>query len=356
MLLLSQTKRRSTRAGYATGRAASEAFATLMDLRVLPTFPGQIMDAAIHDLTGKNLDSSTIRLRINAVWDLYDYARTRLGLAALRNPCRDPELVQFSTVLNCNYKKRSQARQPVTLETCRLMLRWGWDTRTKRGRFGRLRWTFLNCGMLRIGAVNALVVKYELGDALPDGHLAVNFVDGSDVAVVPDASGRPYIIINVDADKNVRAWNRRSAYIPDEVEALGALPVSWLLEYLRSAQPPSGSLLFAPPHAKKDGVFLKPANATKDIKRAYSRARSMAGLPVDKEVVDALGTHSGRKSLSQWLWDDGHCRRLIADAGGWFLKRDAVDLYFKTAADTILAAVRRVGLKAAAFVRGDDED
>ncbi len=82
----------------------------------------------------------------------------------------------------------------------------------------------------------------------------------------------------------------------------------------------------------------------------------MAGLPVDKEVVDALGTHSGRKSLSQWLWDDGHCRRLIADAGGWFLKRDAVDLYFKTAADTILAAVRRVGLKAAAFVRGDDED
>jgi hypothetical protein len=56
-----------------------------------------------------------------------------------------------------------------------------------------------------------------------------------------------------------------------------------------------------------------------------------------------LGTHSGRKSLAQWLWDDGHCRRIIADAGGWFLKRDAVDMYFKTARHIILSAVKNVG-------------
>ena len=61
------------------------------------------------------------------------------------------------------------------------------------------------------------------------------------------------------------------------------------------------------------------------------------------ELHDALGTHSGRKSLAQWLWDDGHCRRIIADAGGWFLKRDAVDMYFKTARHIILNAVKSIG-------------
>ena len=69
---------------------------------------------------------------------------------------------------------------------------------------------------------------------------------------------------------------------------------------------------------------------------------------MDDKVLSLLGTHSGRKSLAQWLWNDGVCRRIIADAGGWFLKRDAVDLYFRTARETILNAVRNVG---AAFRR-----
>ena len=51
-----------------------------------------------------------------------------------------------------------------------------------------------------------------------------------------------------------------------------------------------------------------------------------------------LGTHSGRKTLAQLLWDRGFSRRLIADAGGWFLKKEAM-LYFKTALHVILAAL-----------------
>ena len=74
------------------------------------------------------------------------------------------------------------------------------------------------------------------------------------------------------------------------------------------------------------------------FKRAFRRV-----YPLDP-VVELIGSHSGRKSLAQWLWNDGHCRRVIADAGGWFLKRDAVDLYFKTAPHTIIAAVRNIGV------------
>ena len=65
-------------------------------------------------------------------------------------------------------------------------------------------------------------------------------------------------------------------------------------------------------------------------------------FPLDA-TVELIGSHSGRKSLAQWLWNAGHCRRVIADAGGWFMKRDAVDLYFKTARHTILSMVRNVG-------------
>ena len=49
------------------------------------------------------------------------------------------------------------------------------------------------------------------------------------------------------------------------------------------------------------------------------------------------------------MWDDGHCRRIIADDGGWFLKRDAVDMYFKTARHHILHAVASIGAKVSQF-------
>ena len=57
------------------------------------------------------------------------------------------------------------------------------------------------------------------------------------------------------------------------------------------------------------------------------------------EYLKMLGTHSGRKTLAQLLCDKGFSRRLIADAGGWFLKKEAMDLYFKTAMHVILMAL-----------------
>jgi hypothetical protein len=50
------------------------------------------------------------------------------------------------------------------------------------------------------------------------------------------------------------------------------------------------------------------------------------------------------KTMAQWLWDDGYPRRLIADMGGWFIKRDAIDLYFTTGRSVILKAAMFIGM------------
>ncbi len=341
MLLLSQAKRTSTRASYRTGRRALDDFARRYWLQVLPASPGMLMDWAVDGLSGGKLDASTIKVRFGAAYDVYDYARTRLGLRALQNPLRDPELVAFGKILGANYKKRSRARRAVSLAVVRVMLAHGWDLRHAHGRWGRLRWTFLNLGMLRVGGVNQLIVVYSIAvDAA--GVERVVLGEDSDVQVLFDETLREtYVDVNVDVDKNVGSWNRRRAFIPGAVDELQAHAVEWLHDYLLSVRPPSGGPLFARPTRK--GFSAKLGNASADIKRAYKRACAAGGLQFEQELFDALGTHSGRKSLAQWLWDDGHCRRIIADAGGWFLKRDAVDLYFKTARHIILGAVRNVG-------------
>jgi hypothetical protein len=221
------------------------------------------------------------------------------------------------------------------------MLAHGWDLRNAYGRWGRLRRTFLNLGMLRVGGVSKLIVDYEVVVGAGGQH-TIDFTDSSDVIIARDDTLRDeYIEINVDVDKNVSSHNRRLAYIPATVTALDAFPAAWLTDYLLTVRPPSGGPLFARP--TKKGFAAKAPNASADSMRAYKRACGHGGLGRDKALAEALGTHSGRKSLAQWLWDDGHCRRIIADAGGWFLKRDAVDMYFKTARHIILKAVMGVG-------------
>ena len=58
-----------------------------------------------------------------------------------------------------------------------------------------------------------------------------------------------------------------------------------------------------------------------------------------------MGGQSCRKSLAQWLWDDGWDKRVIADSGGWKLQREAVDIYFKTGRTKLLWAMRHLGRK-----------
>ena len=195
--------------------------------------------------------------------------------------------------------------------------------------------------MLRQKAATHLIVAYRI--VVDDvGAQTVEFLADSDIRVVRDADLGDHIEINVDVDKNVNALKRRKAYIPFEVPALDIYPVSFLIWYILKYRPPSGGYLLAAPLSVRKKTFRTTrftglANA---VKRAFR-----AVFPGDP-TVNLVGSHSGRKSLAQWLWNAGHCRRVIADAGGWFMKRDVVDLYFKTAPKKILHAVRYVGMTA----------
>ena len=154
--------------------------------------------------------------------------------------------------------------------------------------------------------------------------------------------------VNVDADKNVNSSKRRLAHLPEYISALNLYPVEELEYYLAYMGPPSGSFLLHAPGNSFKGFEDEFARSTKVRTSAYSNwsgliARAYTAAFPSATDASLYGSHSGRKSLSQWLWDDGWPRRMIADAGGWFIKKDAVDLYFKTARHTILRAVSSIG-------------
>ena len=220
MLLLSQGKRTTTRVSYAAGRKALQSFTSELSLRPLPLTPALLMDWAVHGLTGQELDSSTIKVRFGAAFDIYDYARTRLGLQALANPLRDAEVLMFGKILGTNYKKKSKARRAITITIMRIMLEYGWNLRIAHGCWGRLRWTFLNLGMLRVGGANKLIIVYTIETAM-DGSQTVVYDEDSDVQVLwEETLDEIYSDINVDLDKNVNSSNRRHAYIPGNVAVI----------------------------------------------------------------------------------------------------------------------------------------
>ena len=243
------------------------------------------------------------------------------------------------SALGENFKKKSRARIALTIEQAKQMFSRGFKT-TPSGEHNKLAVMFSLLGMLRQKAATHLIIAYRVVYN-SSGALVVEYRPESDVRVVRNADLGDHILINVDVDKNVNALKRRQAYIPSEVGALGLHPVLMLERYLIKYRPPSGGFLLAAPKSAKLKTFRE--NRFTGLSGAVKRAFA-AVFPRDA-AVDLIGSHSGRKSLAQWLWNAGHCRRVIADAGGWFMKRDAVDLYFKTAPKAILHAVRYVGME-----------
>ena len=113
--------------------------------------------------------------------------------------------------------------------------------------------------------------------------------------------------------------------------------------YILEEKPPSGGYLLASPKGGENSKRFRTtaySNQSQAYQKAYTRTYPLA----PKEQVRTYGAHSCRKSMASWLWDDDWDKRVIADQGGWALQRDAVDLYFKTAPHTIIAAVRNIGV------------
>ena len=113
-------------------------------------------------------------------------------------------------------------------------------------------------------------------------------------------------------------------------------------------RPPSGGPLCAYPDKKGFGFSRKCPSFNSYLREAYKKA-----FPDVSDVyLSRIGSHSGRKTLSQLLWEHGFSRQLIADAGGWYIKREAVDLYFRTSELLILRALLALRREPPAAIAG----
>jgi hypothetical protein len=339
-------KRSSTKANYwrvISGPYA--AFQKSFSASLLPARQGDVELFMMTRLIDDNMDSTTVEMEVRAISDWHDYFAHSLNVP-LFNPCKSPSMRQLLPVVLNNYKKESKAKLGLSVAELTAMFSvafaypnlagGGLAPSARRVLHARLVLLFLYLGMLRQNAATHLVVCYSIHPVTQ----AITWLPGSDVRVEVDPdTAHPYIAINVDCDKNVNARKVREAYIPHEVVALGIRPVEILEHYVREVRPPSGGFLLACPTGKRSFSAKAFSKCASVVKMAYR-----AAFP-DGAKAKQLGSHSGRLSLAQQLWTDGHCRRVIADIGGWFMKRDAVDLYFETQRQVILRAVRYIGTK-----------
>ena len=338
MLIHGSGKRASTARTYRSGRTALAAFCEPFGLPPLPLSPQALQLWVTHGLATRKLDSSTVKLRVLAVGDVYDYCRSHLHMRHLRSPLRDPQIVELLRVVGVNFKKPGGGSIAISAAELYGLFAHGFVSSTRRGRWARNFAMFLNFGMLRQTAVHALVIVYEL-----DETGSVRFLPGSDIQLYHHPQfGASCLEVCISSDKNMNAQKAaregrgRSAFIPYDIPKLGVSPGADLLDYLRTERPRSGGRLFAYPHKRGSGFAEQPTSVFNSMLRAAYRR---AFPSVSQEYLRLLGSHSGRKTLAQLLWDRGFSRRLIADAGGWFLKKEAMDLYFKTAAHVILTAL-----------------
>ena len=317
-------------------------------------------------------DGSTISNILGAVSDFQDRLAT-LGLG-ITNPLKTKMGRRLVNTMEVNYKKPSKAKLSFSVAQIKRMVQHGYNSQglekpgeSPGGQWGsrrraqlrtnyhhRMCLTFLTIGLLRMNAASALKVHYKLDTSYPPGHIRrIVFLEESDVKVkFDDQTGLYYIEVNVEADKNVNARKRRFAFIPEEIMALGLFPVQDLIHYL--------TYYYSPTDEGHNNFLFRAPNGGRWqwTKKSFTNKGNVGGFTNWSDVIKSMyqyafpqavdakdfGSHSGRKTMAQWLWDDGYPRRLIADMGGWFIKRDAIDLYFTTGRSVILKAAMFIGM------------
>ena len=335
-------KRTSSRTNERSGLKAFGEFCTRVGVPPFPASPGVIQDFMVHGLGTKNWDSSTITNRLLAIGSFYQYVRTSLGLRHVRSPLRDPEVIETGRVVGVNFKKDGGGRLPLSFAELHGLFARGFIASTRRGLWARLYSELLNFLMLRNTAATHLVVRYAVERDELTGDEKVVFAEDSEIRTYFDvAFGGHIVLAAVMEDKNVdarkAAGGGRKSYAPADLPNFGVHFGDDLTNYILRVRPPSGGFLLARPDAKSTGF-----QSTKfsGFSKSYLQPAYKLAFPdVSADYLKRIGTHSGRLTLAQLLWNQGFERRLIADAGGWFLKREAVDLYFSTAPLHILRAV-----------------
>ena len=340
MHLHTLSKRTSSRTSEQSGLRAYRAFCLVLGLAPFPASPGMVQDFMVYGLAVKSWDSTTVRNRVLAIGSYYQYVRNSLGLRHVCSPLRDPETIETGRIVGVNFKKDGGGRLPLSFAELHGLFARGLTGRTRRGRWARVYSEVLNFLMLRDTAATHLRVSYHI--TIKNGRETVVFESDSEIRVYFDvAFGADVVQASVHEDKNVdsrrAAGGGRKSHAPATLPNFGVNFGADLTDYILYVRPPSGSRLLARPDAKTSGFST---TIFKGFSKSYLQPSYKTAFPdVSPDYLKRIGTHSGRLTLAQLLWNQGFERRLIADAGGWFIKREAVDLYFATAALHIIRAV-----------------
>ena len=342
MHILTLSKRTSSRANERSGLKAFNDFCLLHGLQPFPASPAVIMDFMVFGLSIKNWDSSTITNRVLAIGSFYQFIRNSLGLRHVKSPLRDPEVIECGRIIGVNFKKDGGGRLPLSFAELHGLFARGFTGRTRRGRWARVYAEILNFLMLRDTAATHLICRYRVDCDPVTGVETVVFAPDSELRVYYDvAFGGQVVQASVFEDKNVdsrkASGGGRKSHAPANLPNFGVQFGDDIINYILTVRPPSGGRFLARPEAKTLG--FKETKYGGFSKTYLQPAYKLAFPDVSPEYLKRIGTHSGRLTLAQLLWNQGFERRLIADAGGWFIKREAVDLYFSTAALHIIRAV-----------------
>ena len=292
----------------------------------------------VHDL---GFASSTIDTRFAALsyWYRRQFIYFQLAaVTAFANPLESTALRDSLRVVRRRHGRAAKGRRPLDKSEFRRMYSRGFDLSTNSGLHNRLALLLLNFGCLRRKAAAHLRIFYRLSGA---GQII--YLPESNVKVLWDEDRREYYIeLKVDVDKNVLEGDCVYAYIPHSIPSFDLHPVHLLEDYLRRVRPPSGGFLLAAPRGRfppASSFFTGPySNFAKAFRSAYLRAWPGASA----DVIHRIGSHSGRKSLAQWLWDAYQSTRLIADIGHWKTSGDAFNLYFVSSRAVILDCLSRL--------------
>ena len=311
------------------------------------------------------LDSTTLDNYLAGVAAYHQHFLTLAGSAAqsLRNPAQAPAVRGALASLLKNHKLPSRAKRPLSWRETQGILARGFDLDTAGGLHSRLLWMLCTLGLLRRGAVVALRVSYVW--QWLQGSLHLVFLADSDISIRREpATHKEYIHIEVASDKNVDSRKAVYAVIPDHIPALGVFPVEILRHYLHVISPPSLHLrgpgshprpprgALPPGHIQRpvspqseDGLLLAwpqfqdPQSTAKTFLRnrytacsdAFKRLYSRAFPAATKEDLVSIGSHSGRRTMAEFLWAcTNHDVRVVADMGHWKILRGAIDKYFST--------------------------
>lgn len=347
---------------YASGQRSYAEFATKTGRSGLPSSIESLLGYLTWGVNIKipPLDSTTLDTYISAISAFHQHTlEVAQNLApGLTNPADDPQVRALLGTLLKHHKRASRAKRPLTWEETLGIIERGFDLTTAGGLHCRLLWMLCTLGMLRRGAANALRISYDV--CWRDGTLHFIFHKNSDISICrSEETGREYILISVLSDKNVNSRKRVFAVIPDSIPALGISPVEILKHYLHVISPPSLHLALPPRGptpkaasrsckrpAHEDGLLLswpqfrdpqstgsrpflrnRYTAASTAFQRMYARAFPMS----TSEMLDTIGSHSGRRTMAEFIWAcSNHDVRVVADMGHWAILRGAVEKYFST--------------------------